>query len=74
MAQELKQTIRKLAKGAKGEKPSVDVSPGCPFGAVMDERIKEIERGIGELKSRLYGLIFLVIAGVVVEIITRLLG
>ncbi len=72
-AEGLKQTIRRLAT-ARGKQPSVDISPGCPFGAVVDERIKEVERNLGEIKSRLNGLIFIVVAAVVVEILMRLLG
>jgi len=76
MSEELKGTIRRLSRSTKGKGQSslVDISPGCSFGAVVDERIKEIERNIGELKSRINGLILIVLAAVVAEVIISLLG
>lgn len=51
-----------------------DASPGCAFGAVVEERLKDLERNIQEVKGRINGLIFLVIAAVVVQVIIRLVG
>ncbi len=51
-----------------------DVSPGCAFGAIVEERLKDLERNIEEVKGRINGLIFLVIAAVVVQVILRLVG
>jgi hypothetical protein len=50
----------------------VDVTPGCTFGAVVDQRLTFLEESLGELKSRLNGLIFLVVGAVLVEVILRL--
>ena len=76
MAEELKGTIRRLSRATRGKgQPSlVDISPRCSFGAVVDERIKEIERNLGELKSRINGRILIVLSAVVAEVIIRLLG
>ncbi|MFQ5924485.1 MAG: hypothetical protein ACE5IE_00615 [Dehalococcoidia bacterium] len=49
-------------------------SPGCAFGAVVEERLKDLERDIHEVKGRINGLIFLVIAAVVVQVIIRIVG
>jgi len=51
-----------------------DAAPGCAFGAVVQERLKDLERNIQEVKGRINGLIFLVIAAVVVQVIIRLVG
>ena len=68
-AHELVAAIRRLAarwRRTAGTQPGVDVSPGCAFGAVVGERLAELERNIGEVKGRLNGLIFLVIGAVVI--------
>ncbi|MBI4286809.1 MAG: hypothetical protein HY671_00070 [Chloroflexi bacterium] len=51
----------------------IDLAPGCAFGVAVDERLKEVERQIGEVKERLNGLIYLVIGAVVVEVVLRLM-
>ena len=76
-AEELKRTIKALAerarKGRESSQPSgIDVSPGCAFGAVVGERLRAMEQNLGELKTRLNGLIFVVMGAVVVDIILRL--
>ncbi|MBI4300980.1 MAG: hypothetical protein HY664_00045 [Chloroflexi bacterium] len=74
---ELKAVIRRLHWGDKRGIPehnAIDVTPGCAFGAVVDQRLKDMERRFGELRARLDGLIFLVIGAVVVEVIMRLVG
>lgn len=70
----LKETIKTLASGSRTERqPSrVDTSPGCTFGAVVEQRLKDMERSLADLKARLNGLIFLVVGAVLVEVIMRL--
>jgi len=64
----LKDSMRK-----QGES-SLDISPGCPFGAVVDERLKNMEQSIEELKGRINGLIFVLVGALALEIIVRLLA
>ncbi len=72
---ELQKTLATLARAHKGAAhPGVDVTPACAFGAVVDQRLKDMEQRLEEVKSRLNGLIFLVTGAVVVEIVMRLLG
>jgi len=52
----------------------VDTSPGCAFGALVEERLKNMEGSIQELKERINGLIFLLIGVVLVEVIMRFVG
>lgn len=76
-AEELAAAIRRLAarwRRRPGTQPGVDVSPACAFGAVVGQRLAELERNIAEVKGRLNGLIFLVIGAVVIEMILRLVG
>ena len=52
----------------------VDTSPGCAFGALVEERLKNMEGNIHELKGRINGLIFLLVGVVLVEVIMRFVG
>jgi len=73
---ELKGAIARLLRGGRGTpappRPAVSIAPGCAFGAVVEERLKELERSLGEVKARLNGLIFLVVGAVVLEVVLRL--
>ena len=69
-SERLRACIGALGRGRS--RPVPDVSPGCAFGAVVEERLRELERNIGDVKQRLNGLIFVVIGAVLVEIVTRL--
>ncbi len=76
-SEELKQAIRTLSRVPKvstGEnaKAVVSMAPACAFGAVMEQRLKDIEASLTELKTRLNGLIFLIVGAVLVEIVMRL--
>ncbi len=59
---------------AKESQSLVDTTPGCPFGVLVEERLKNVERHIQEVKGRINGLIFVLIGAVVVEVVVRLLG
>jgi len=61
-----------LRIGGKQDNPVLEISPGCPFGAVVEERLKDMERNIQEIKGRINGLIFLIFGLVIAEVILRL--
>ena len=72
-SQGLISTIRRLApKREEGPQP-LDISPGCAFGAVVEERLKTLEHRIEEVKARLNGLLFLAAGAVVAQVVIRLL-
>ena len=73
--EKLKETIKRLASGSRtvGSPARVDMSPGCAFGAVIEQRLKDMERNLADLKARLNGLIFLVVGAVLVEVVLRLM-
>ena len=80
-AKKLKKTMRELWLKVRGSKrtrasgePTVDTSPGCAFGALLEERLKGMEGNIQELKGRINELIFLLVGVVLVEVIMRLVG
>ena len=70
----LKETIQRLASGSRtaGQPTKVDMAPGCAFGAVIEQRLKDMEHNLADLKARLNSLIFLVVGAVLVEVIMRL--
>ena len=80
-SKKLERTMRELwlkvrgsnRTGTRGE-PVVDTSPGCAFGALVEERLKNMEGNIQELKGRINGLIFVLVGVVLVEVIMRFVG
>lgn len=68
--EELAQALRRLARGRRRD--PVSVEPGCPFGAVVRQRVADLERQVDDVQGRLYGLLFLVAGAVVVDIVLRL--
>ena len=65
--------LLRRARGA-GQAPPLELSPGCAFGALIEERLRGMEREVREARGRVNGLIFLIIAMIIAEIIMRLLG
>lgn len=63
-----------LRIAGKGDKPLLEISPGCPFGALVEQRLKDMERNTQEIKGRINGLIFIILGLVVAEVIIRLVG
>ncbi|MDO8637783.1 MAG: hypothetical protein Q7R34_16365, partial [Dehalococcoidia bacterium] len=72
-AEKLAAALRRLMPPNTQPPAKLDLTPGRAFGVVVDERLKEMERQLGEVKDRLNGLIYLVIGAVVVEVILRLM-
>ncbi|MBI4340374.1 MAG: hypothetical protein HY680_10565 [Chloroflexi bacterium] len=74
-SKDLKQTINALVQSARGAGHGpVDTAPACAFGAVVDQRLKDLEKGLEEVKSRLNSLIYLVAGAVLIEVVMRLMG
>jgi hypothetical protein len=51
----------------------VDISPDSPFDALLEQRLKHLERQVEELKGRVNGLMLAVAGAVIVQIILGLL-
>lgn len=65
-SEQLKGLLRKLRKPpTKG----LDLAPTTPFDALLEERLKGLERQVEELKGRVNGLIFLVVGAVVAQVV-----
>ena len=69
--EELPHALRAL-RGRSRTPVRIDIEPGCAFGALVRERLSDLERHLEEVKARLNGLLFLVAGAVVVDIVLRL--
>lgn len=67
----LKDALRRLRKPRP---PEVDLSPASTFDALLDQRLDHLERHVEELKTRINGLVFLVIGAVVAQVVLSLWG
>ena len=73
-SKKLEKTMRNLFLGVskrEGGEAQFEISPGCAFGALVEERLKNMERNLQEVKGRINGLIFLIVALVLAEVILR---
>ena len=51
---------------------AVDLSPGSPFEALLDARLKALEQQLEEVKGRVHGLMFLLAGAVIVQVVMGL--
>lgn len=54
--------------------PDIDLAPKSAHEAVTRSMVEEIRRDVGELSTRVNGLIWTVVGAIVVSIVMRLLG
>jgi hypothetical protein len=59
------------ASGADGWAAAL-LTPGCAFGAVVDERLKDLTAKADEIRGRVNALIFTVLGAIVVELLLKL--
>ena len=73
-SRQLAETTKRLFDRARGRRQAreVGIDPGCAYGMIADERLRLTEREVRELKGRINGLLFLLIALVIAELIVRL--
>ena len=71
---QLAATIKRLVGRAKARRRARDIgiAPSCAYGRLAEERLKLAEREVRELNGRINGLLFLLIALVIAEVIVRL--
>lgn len=62
----------------ESERAGTGDAPGrisaAAFRAVVNQRLLNLERDVGELKGRLNGLIFVVMGAVIAQLVLRLVG
>ncbi len=73
---QLAATIKRLVGRAKAGRRASDIgiAPGCAYGRLAEERLKLAEREVRELNGRINGLLFLLVALVIADVIVRLVG
>ena len=71
----LERTIARLRRWppAPDVEPVGQLSPAA-FRAVVDERLRNLERQLDEMKGRVNGLIFLLAGAVATQVILKLFG
>ena len=67
----LKDALRRLRRPRP---PEVDLSPVSTFDALLDQRLDHLERHVEELKTRINGLVFLVIGAVIAQVVLSIWG
>jgi hypothetical protein len=69
----LERTLARFARKPAPAEPIEMLSAGA-FRAVVDERLRNLERQLEELKTRINGLLFLIAGTVATQVIIRLLA
>jgi len=77
MSQQLERAIARFRP--KERAPSDNGETGrrvsaAAFRAVVEQRLRSLERDIGEMKGRLNGLIFLVIGTVITQVVLKVVA
>jgi len=70
----LERAIARFRRESRTGTPPVDELSSQAFRAVVDERLRSLERQLDEVKGRVNGLIFLLAGTVAVQLIMRLAG
>ena len=71
----LERALRRWRRAAKTEAVTViDLAPSSGFDVLIQERIRGLEDGLREIKSRVNGLIFLVAGVVIVQVVLRVVS
>jgi hypothetical protein len=73
MSRALDDAIRRLRRPREAAEPIEQLSPAA-FRAVVDERLRSLERQLDEVKGRVNGLIFLLAGAVATQVVLRLVG
>ncbi len=69
----LERTLKQIGRRREATNSTVGLSPQA-FRAVMDERLRSLERQLDEVKSRVNGLIFLLAGTVAAQLLLGLVG
>lgn len=73
--EELKKAIRRFKRPKKkGSLSEINLSPESTFDALMEERLQQLERQIGEVRSRVNWLFLLIVGAATADVISRFTG
>ena len=71
LADALRRLVRRGSAGVAPQGPGL--APPTPFDALLEARIRALERQVEEVKGRVNGLFFLLLGSLAVEVVLRLL-
>lgn len=75
---ELERALRRFAlrrrRAAHVETEALESMSGPAFRTVVAERLRALERDVGEVRARVNGLLFVVAGAVVTQVVLRLFG
>ncbi len=71
MTDQLERAVARFRRGDGGSDVAGRVSAAA-FRAAVEQRLRNLERDVGEVKGRLNGLIFLVIGTVITQVLLKL--
>jgi len=63
---------RHLRPASKSAAPTALDAPSSTFEALLQERLHAVEKDLSEIRSRVNGLIFLVVGAVLVQLLLRI--
>lgn len=61
-----------LARLRRRPAAAPDLRPGSAYEALLDERIRDLEKALVEIRSRINALYFTVIGAILVDVLVRL--
>ena len=73
----LREAIRRYSRTKRQKGLTIDQKPGCIYGMLLGDDVKDLQRDLDEIKKTLRGIyvsVFLMLLGLIVDIALRGLG
>jgi hypothetical protein len=70
MSEAIRRESRRLARRLRPRRP--ELGPASAYDALLDQRLSDLAGQVAELKSRVNGLIFVIVAAVITDLVVRL--
>lgn len=73
----LRQAIRRYNCARRDKGLSVDQKPGCLYGMLLGDQVKDLQSDLDDIKRTLRGIyvsVFLILVGLIVDMALRRLG
>ena len=73
----LREAIRRYSRTKRRKGLTIDQKPGCIYGMLLGDDVKELQRDLEEIKKTLRGIyvsVFLILVGLVLDIALRRMG
>lgn len=73
----LREAIRRYSRTKRQKGLTIDQKPACIYGMLLGDDVKELQKDLDEIKKTLRGIyvsVFLILAGLVLDIALRRMG